>query len=643
MCGIAGYHGAFDPALLERMGGLIAHRGPDGSGTWFDKKAMIGLAHRRLSIIDLRPEASQPMSNEDATVWVSFNGEIYNFQELRMELVTKGHRFKSNSDTEVLVHLYEDEGVGMLRRLNGMFAFALWDGNKRELFLARDGFGVKPLYYAETRQGFIFASEIKALLAHQNLPRDLDLEALHYYLAFLWAPAPHTMLKAVRKFEAGEAMIVREGRVARRWTFFDFDYNGSYRNPPLDTLASGLRDLLTASVRRQRVSDVPIGAFLSGGLDSSSIVAMASRDSGPFPCYSIGFDGDTLDGSPSDLPYAKKVARHLGVDLREIRVAPSIIDHLERIIWHLDEPQADPAPINVMLIAEHARRDGVKVLLSGAGGDELFSGYRRHQALRLEACWSWLPRSVRRALASGSLTIPIGSASGRRLAKMLVNADRSPDGRICGYFQWSSDATRRAIYSPDVAQKLARTATDGPFLRSLERIPSETDRLNRMLYLDARHFLADHNLVYTDKASMAAGVEVRVPFLDPDLVAFATSLPPSLKRRGNEVKTILKHAMEPILPHEIVYRPKTGFGAPLRHWLKHELRDMVRDRLSISAINSRGLFDGHAVQTLIRENEQGHIDAGYLIYSLLSIEIWCDLFLSSQSVIDESLIARAKL
>ena len=609
------------------MSALIAHRGPDDAGTWVDTAASVGLAHRRLAIIDLRAEAHQPMSNEDDTLWVTFNGEIYNFPELRAELLAKGHRFKSRSDTEILLHLYEEEGADMLVRLNGMFAFALWDTQRRELLLARDGFGVKPLYYAEIASGFLFASELKALLAEPSLPRDVDFEALHDYLAFLWAPAPLTMLKAVRKLEPGEATIVRAGRIARRWTFYDLPYAGQQAEAAPAALAQDLRRHLGTAVNRQMISDVPVGAMLSGGLDSSAIVAFAAESGQRIPCYSIGFEGGDLDGTPADLPYAARVAKHLGLELREIRVTPDIIQHLEQMVWHLDEPEGDPAPINVMLIAEAARRDGVKVLLSGAGGDDLFSGYRRHMALGYERWWAWLPQGLRSRIAAWAQQVAVGTKLRRRLAKALTYAGAEADERLCGYFDWTNEPLRRGLYTPALGDQLAGTETLAPLKASLARIPHEPDRLNRMLYLEARHFLADHNLNYTDKASMAHGIEVRVPFLDPDLVRFATTVPSAWKQRGAVGKAIFKRAMEPALPRDVIYRPKTGFGVPLRRWLRHELRETVRETLSPERLKARGWFDPSAVGALVQDTDDGRVDGSYLVFALLCVDVWCKLFL----------------
>lgn len=629
MCGIAGYLGSFGPELLARMSRAIAHRGPDDHGSWHDPAAQIGLTHRRLSIIDLRPEGRQPMTNEDGTLQITFNGEIYNFRELRERLLTRGHVFRSRSDTEVLLHLYEEEGLDFLKTLNGIFAFALWDGRRRQLLLARDGLGVKPLYYAELPRGVLFGSELKALLECAELPREIDAEALHSYLAYLWAPAPSTMLRAVRKLPAGRAMLVRDQRIEREWTFYDLPYDGRRRQGDAADLALELRARLETAVERQMVSDVPVGAFLSGGLDSSSVVAaMRLAGAGPdLPCYSIGFGDDDFDGNPADLPYARRVAAHLGVDLREIRVGPGIIDDLERMLYHLDEPQADPAPINVLLIAEQARRDGIKVLLSGTGGDDIFSGYRRHHALLLERYWSWLPPTLRASLTAWARHAGAEPPWRRKLAKLLLNADATPEQRLCRAFEWSPDTLRRGLYAPEMQALLAARETSAPLFETLAQIPNEPDRLNRMLYLESKHFLADHNLNYTDKMSMAAGIEVRVPLLDPDLVAFAVGMPPELKQKGSVGKALFKQAMTPLLPRDVVHRPKTGFGAPIRRWLRGELAGRVEELLAPRALAARGWFDPTAVQTLLRQNQAGTVDASYTIFSLLCLETWARLFL----------------
>jgi len=661
MCGIAGFAGRYDEALLREMNRRIAHRGPDDADVLLldSREQRVGFAHRRLSIIDLSSAAHEPMgvrcdrcgvdsSREPARGrWLVYNGEIYNYRELRAELEARGHRFHSKSDTEVLLHLYADEGTAMLPRLNGMFAFALYDGvghatEKRmrpgAVLLARDAFGVKPLYYAETERGFVFSSELKAILAAPDVSRDLDLIALHEYIAYLWSPAPRTPLRGVRKLAPGEAIIVQESRIAERFTFYDLPYGQpAWSGGSEDDAVQLVRETFEQAVERQLVADVPVGAFLSGGLDSSSIVAMMRRrrPDVSIPCYSIGFGANASDpGSPSDLPYARRVAAALNVDLRVIELDYSMIDQLERMIYHLDEPQGDPAPINSMLIADQARRDGVKVLMSGTGGDDLFSGYRRHVALRHEGMWRWLPGGALHRLARMSRAVSTGrgprgvmnSSLLRRIAKASSYVDLPEDRRIASYFLWSVEDLRRGLYSSELANATKDVDTLSPLLASLARIPNEKDPLNRMLYLEAKHFLADHNLNYTDKTTMAAGVESRVPFLDPDLVALAARIPSEWKQQGRVGKAIFKKAMEPYLPHDVIYRPKTGFGAPIRRWMSVELRPLLEDVLSAESLRKRGLFDPAEVRNLMNADAAGAVDGAYTLFALLCIEKWCRLF-----------------
>jgi len=661
MCGIAGFAGHYDATLLMEMHRRIAHRGPDDAGVLLLEPGAqrVGLAHRRLSIIDLSSAAHEPMgvrcercrvdSAREPSLgrWLIYNGEIYNYRELRAGLEVRGHRFHSKSDTEVLLHLYGDEGTAMLSRLNGMFAFALYDGighpsDRRmppgAVLLARDAFGVKPLYYAETGRGFLFASELKAVLAAPDVSRELDLVAIHEYLAFLWSPAPRTPLLGVRKAAPGEALVVRGGRIAERFAFYELPYGQAARRGSEDDAIRAVRDTFEQAVERQLVADVPVGAFLSGGLDSSSIVAMMRRrrPEVAIPCYTIGFRGSegSDPGAPSDLPYARRVAAALRVDLRVIELDYSMIDQLDRMIYHLDEPQGDPAPINSLLIADQAHRDGVKVLMSGTGGDDLFSGYRRHLALRYEPMWRWLPNSVLHRVARMARAVSAGGgprggmerSSWRRLAKSLNYADLPDDRRLASYFMWSVEEVRRGLYSPELADATSGHDTATPLLASLARIPAEKDPLNRMLYLETRHFLADHNLNYTDKTTMAAGVESRVPFLDPDLVALAARIPSGWKQNGRVGKSIFKKAMEPYLPRDVIYRPKTGFGAPIRRWMSVELRPLLEEVLSPQSLRRRGLFDPQAVRRLIDDDAAGRIDGAHTLFALLCIEKWCRLF-----------------
>ncbi len=632
MCGIAGYSGNFQSILLSNMIKTISHRGPDDMGVWTNSNQRIGLAHARLSIIDLSSKGHQPMSNEDETIWLTYNGEIYNYRELQKELKAKGHIFRSKADSEVLLHLYEEEGPETLKRLNGIFAFALWDGRKKELFLARDAIGVKPLYYSEIAPGFLFASELKALLISSEVPREIDIEAVHQYLTYLWAPAPKVMLKHIKKLPPGHALIVQDGKIIKEWKWYKLPYRGNYSNKSEDKICQELAEKIEEAVKRQLVSDVPVGAFLSGGLDSSAVVYMMRKimPESEINCYSIGFPNvSELSGTPLDLPYAKKVARHVGVNLHEIIITPhELIKKIEEMIYYLDEPQADPASINAMFIAERARKDGIKVLLSGAGGDDIFTGYRRHTALLYEKYWEWFPFVIRRFFSTKIAKYGNENYSWiRRSKKVFAYADRSPEDRLVSYFKWSTDALRWQILSQDLKNQLINSSVELPLLESLKEIPEEQDPLNKMLYLEAKHFLADHNLNYTDKTSMRYGVEVRVPLLDIDLVEYAIRIPTSMKQKGHIGKAIFKKAMEPYLPHDVIYRQKTGFGAPLRKWIKEDLQEMIGDLLSKDSLRSRGLFDPSGVQSLIKKNQRGDLDGAYTIFSVLCIEIWCRIFL----------------
>jgi asparagine synthase (glutamine-hydrolysing) len=611
------------------MSDAIAHRGPDDSGTWSDEQARLGLAHRRLSIIDPSPLGRQPMQDVDETAVITYNGEIYNFLDLRKGLIHSGYTFRSNTDTEVLLNLYRRDGMDMLPKLNGIFAFALWDKRNKTLLLARDGLGVKPLYYSIGAEHVLFASEIKALIASDMLELSIDEQAVTNYLTYLWSPPPNTMLESVKKLEPGCALLLRDGRIKRRWRFYELPYDQPIEELSESQAIEEVYDCVSTAVERQMISDVPVGAFLSGGLDSSSIVHFARQfTSGEqLQCFTISFPNDELadEGFASDEPYAKRVAKHLGVKLHSVRADPDVIPNLERLVYHLDEPEADPAGLFVEQICRLARDHGMKVLLSGVGGDDIFSGYRRHYALSFERRWDWLPKQVRAAMRVTSGALPTRNPLGRRIAKAFQFADYEPDERIAGYFHWITPDALAMILSPRLRNFSQANGFSSPLMTSLSDLKPDTPRLNKMLYLDAKHFTSDHNLNYTDKMSMATGVEVRVPLLDPNLVSLAARLPTNYKQRGRIGKWILKKAMEDHLPRDVIYRPKSGFGAPLRRWLHRDLRDIVGDTLSASNIQRRGLFDANGVQALLELDRDGRIDASYPLLGLVMIELWLRL------------------
>lgn len=630
MCGIAGFQGDRSGNDLAAMTEAMAHRGPDDSGEWYSTDRSVGLGHRRLSIIDVSALGHQPMVNAEGQTVIVFNGEIYNFRQLRAELERAGHCFRSQSDTEVLLALYEKYGEGMLGRLNGIFALAIYDIRLDSLFLAGDEMAIKPLYYSETGQGFVFASELKAILRRPAHPHELDVATLFRSLGFLWSPGGSTPVKGISRLGPGQALIVKSGRVVKRWTWAEPTWNQpSVELSPAEAI-QGVRDGLFTAVQRQLVADVPVGAFLSGGLDSSAVVAMARQAGASMDCFTIdvGAEGDT--GVTNDLPYARLAAQHLGTKLHEIKVDSSrMAGDLEQMVWQLDEPLADPAGLYVMYISQLARRHGIKVLLSGAGGDDLFSGYRRHTALIRERYWSRLPTSIRAALRATTGRWSQSGALLRRLTKTFAYADRAPVERLTGYFLWADAERIRALFAPQYQKELSRLRMAQPLEDFLSLLPADLPPLHRMLALEQRFFLSDHNLLYTDKMSMAAGVEVRVPFLDRDLVRFANGLPPSVKYRHGQAKWILKKAMEPFLPASIIHRPKTGFGAPLRTWLRHDLKALVGDTLSPETLRSRGLFDPTAVSKLVQDDREGRVDAAYTILGLVCIEIWCRRYASA--------------
>ncbi len=632
MCGIAGFCGSFDPVLLDRMNNRIAHRGPDDSGTYHDAENGIGLAHRRLSIIDLSPAGHQPMWDAQRRAVIAFNGEIYNYRELKDGLRKDGFAFAGNSDTEVLLNLYLRDGDAMLSKLNGIFAFAIFEPKEKKLFIARDGLGVKPLYYALTPKGLIFSSELKALLAEPTLDRTLDLCAAHHYLTYLWSPGAATMLRSVRKLEPGCAMTVQGGSDVRRY------YDLPYQEAPAQTCdpeeaASAVREAVQTAVTRQLVADVPVGAFLSGGLDSSAVVAAARRatPNAEMNCFTIGFSDGSMEseGFAEDLPYAQEVARHLNVNLHTVTVGPEMADRVPEMIRLMDEPQADPAPLNALLICELSRKHGIKVLLSGAGGDDIFTGYRRHFAVQQEKYWQWLPAGCREMLTVGAGLFPATSSLGRRLSKAFSYAGRTENERTAGYFHWIKPSLQQLVYGEGLRHVLHTEPFSAPLVAALESLPNDLPRLQKMMYLE-KFFLIDHNLNYTDKMSMASGVEVRVPLLDPDLVKLAAALPVNVKQNGRCGKWIFKKAMEPWLPHDVIYRPKTGFGAPLRKWLRGPLSELVEDVLSPKSVNSRGLFDASGIQRLIALDRAGKVEAAYPIFALMCMELWCRSFLDKE-------------
>ena len=645
MCGVAGLVNWGNRETLIRMTDVQAHRGPDDGGiydTVLSDGTWLGLGSRRLAIVDRSPAGHMPMCNPEQTIWIVHNGEIYNYPALRSELEGKGYRFRSTSDTEVLLYLYQEDGVQCLSKLDGMFAFAIWDARSELLFLARDHFGVKPLYYVARDRRLAFASEVKALLEVADCPRGVDLQALHQYLTFLWVPDPSTLFEGIYKLPAGHYAIRRNGqfRVVQYWdvTFPPAGHVFTKREPEL---AATLHAHVDQAVQAQRRSDVPLGAFLSSGLDSSSIVAtMAQAGQQPVHTYTAAFPAKYRTGEVSldDPAVAARTAARFGCRHTEIVVEPSVVDLLPRLIWHADEPLADPALLTAYLVCREAKRT-VTVLMSGVGGDELFAGYRKHYAHYWANLYREIPAILRRKLIEPTL-LNLPSFRHTRLQgfvhlvkKMARSASLPPEEAFLMNSTYLDGAQKCALYSPDMQ---ASVEWDDPWRHHrayLDRV-KHADFLNQMLYLDMKAFLVSLNLTYTDKMSMASSVEVRVPLLNKALTEFAAwQVPPSLKLRGlwqPTTKHIFRTAMKDVLPAEVLTQHKAGFGAPTDYWLRHDLEEMVHDLLSEDRIRQRGYFRPGAVSSLIRDYYCGRRNSSMQIWQLLTLELWFQTFVDRQ-------------
>ena len=645
MCGISGLANCGDREVLNRMTRVQAHRGPDDSGLWerrFLDGAYVGLGSRRLAILDLSADGHMPMCNEDGTVWITYNGEIYNFAELRRELQSKGHRFASNTDTEVVIHLYEQEGADCVHRLKGMFAFAVCDlrSGRPELFLARDHFGVKPFYYAHHGRKLAFASEVKALLHVPEIEAEIDLESLHQYLTFLWVPDPKTMFRGIQKLPAGHCATFREGELKiRQYWDLSFPRAGARYSRSEADLADEVRERFRQSVEEQMVSDVPIGAFLSAGLDSSSIVAMMCRATKqPVRTYTITFPrkyrvGETTLDDPA---VPARLARELGCENEQIIVEPEVAELLPRLTWHMDEPTADPAIIAAYLVCREARKQAT-VLLSGVGGDELFAGYRKHAAQRWARAYQRMPGVVRAGIEYGVGALPSlrGTAmkgSVRLAKKMARSASLAPEENFIQNCTYLDAAQKASLYSRGVLDQLGGYDPAVRHHAGFDAVHN-ADFLNQMLYLDTKIFMVSLNLNYNDKMSMASSVEVRVPFLDRELAEFAAwNVPPDLKLKGffrPTTKHMFRQAMKDVLPAEVLRQPKAGFAAPVDYWVAHDLREMVDDLLSEAGISKRGLFRPEAVRRFVDEHRSGAEDWSMQIWQFLTLEHWMRIFLDA--------------
>jgi asparagine synthase (glutamine-hydrolysing) len=628
VCGIYGIlqiDGApADPALMPAMGRVIVHRGPDDEGHHVDGPCAIGM--RRLSIIDLSG-GHQPLSNSEGTLWLVCNGEIYNFRELRRELEALGHRFKTASDSEVILHSYAQYGDEFIHRLNGMFGFALWDARRQRLIIGRDRLGIKPIYLYRDAHRLAFASEAKALLALPGIPAEIDSTALHSYLSLGYVAAPLSIFRGVSKLPPASMLIVEGGRVdERRYWRVPAEID---RGPGEDEWVERMRARLDESVRMQMVSDVPIGAFLSGGIDSSTVVGfMAAHSDQPIRTYAIGFEGTAADDYYNELPYARRVADLFHTQHQEIVVRPDVVALLPRLLWHMDEPISDTAFITTYLVSQFARRD-VTVILSGVGGDELFGGYRRYLGNHYQAYFDRLPGWVRRAASAVGKRLPSDRHSPllnlSRLAKGFLESAGLPfEARYRAYVQ---------VFPLQEVQRLLRLngVARPDMIADAFRHAGGGDALNRMLAVDAETQLPDDLLMLTDKMSMATSLECRVPLLDHELVELAARMPEEVKIRGGRLKHAMKEAVSNLLPRDILERKKRGFGTPMGAWLKDDLAPLVRGLLSESVVKGRELFHYPAVQELIASHEANRIDGTDRLLALMNLEIWSRIYLDGRT------------
>jgi asparagine synthase (glutamine-hydrolysing) len=628
MCGIAGIvRGGgrdADRETLARMCEAIRHRGPDDDGFYFGGRAALGM--RRLAIIDLA-HGQQPITNEDRTAWIVFNGEIYNYKELRARLEDLGHTFRTDSDTEAIVHAYEQYGADCPRHLRGMFAFAIWDERREELLLARDRVGKKPLLYSVTPSGeFVFGSEFSALLAHPDVSREVDRAALDAYLSFMCVPAPLTAYKSIRKLEPGHTLLVRRGgevEIARYW---EPDFN---RKQKWTEEEAGERavEVLREAVRVRLMSEVPLGAFLSGGIDSSAVVALMSQESaGPVKTFSIGFDEQDF----SELHHARRVARHVGADHHEFVVRPDALEVLPTLVEHYGEPYADSSAIPTYYVSRETRRH-VTVALNGDGGDECFAGYERYAAMRLAETYRRVPALLREGVVGQALRLLPASELRRsrfRDVKRFARAASLPP--VERYLRWTTvfdDEAKPALYSDEFSAEARAHAAAADFVAPWFARANGAGIVDASLLADTMTYLPNDLLVKVDIASMAVSLEARSPFLDHHVIEFAASLPEGLKLRGRTTKYLLKKVLRRLLPAENLERRKQGFGVPIGHWFRGRMQPFLREVLLSERSARRGLFRAEEVRRLVSEHTSGGRDHSHRLWTLLMLELWFQRFI----------------
>jgi asparagine synthase (glutamine-hydrolysing) len=629
MCGIAGFagqtlrgaaHEREHAHLLDRMCRIIKHRGPDDQGMMV--RGAIALGMRRLSIIDLAG-GHQPISNETGDVTVVFNGEIYNYRDLQRELEARGHQFQTHSDTETIVHAYEEYGPACVEHFRGMFALALWDEKKRSLFLARDRAGKKPLYYTLTKQGtLVFGSELKSLLQHPEVTREVNAVALDAYFTLGYVPDPLSIYQGIYKLAPGHYLCFADGAIKIK-QYWDFSYDAEdvtrRAGATAENYLEELRALLDEAVRVRLVSDVPLGAFLSGGIDSSAVVGLMARNmSQPVKTFSIGFHEDSFN----ELKYARIAARHFGTEHQEFIVTPDICDIVDELAWHFDEPFADSSAIPTYMVSKLARAH-VTVILSGDGGDELFAGYTRYVTDRRRGQFALLPRLVRQQLMQPiSQRLPHG-AWGRNY---LYNVALDPLERYLDSVSVFTSLNKHSLYTVDFQAQLRAGDSSYPSFQDYAARIGSNHPLDALLYIDSKTYLPGDILTKVDRMSMAASLEARAPLLDHKLIEFVTRIPAGLKMKGSETKHIFKQAIADFVPPEILHRPKQGFGVPIQQWINQQLRGRIRETLTGARAQSRGLVEARYVNLLLDEHERNRRDHSTQLWALFMLELWQQTF-----------------
>ena len=614
MCGIAGYFGQGNEEVLKRMIISLKHRGPDDQGFYIKDK--IGLGHRRLNIIDLKT-GHQPITNENKTVWLIFNGEIYNFIELREDLEKKGHKFKTESDTEIIVHLYEERGEDFLKELNGMFALALWDEQKKKLILARDRLGQKPLYYSLINNTLIFGSELKALFQHHLIKKELDLDSLNQYLLYEYVPTPQTIIKGVSKLEPGHFLVYKNNNLEER-VYWNVEFNKF--NESVDCF-SGFEQLLEDAVKKRLVADVPLGVFLSGGIDSSAITYFAQKNSSNrIKTFSIGFTDKSFDESA----YAAQVAKFLNTEHYHQNCTPTdLLNSIDDIGQINDEPFADASVIPTYLLSKFTRQK-VTVALGGDGGDELLAGYPTFQALKFAKLFRVLPKITRKTIQKAVDYWPASFDNFSldfRIKKLLSGYDYSPEVQNQIWLGSFTPLQNQKLFLSDIANQIDFNQSFSKLNQFVEEVKDQSLG-HRLIYLYLKQYLTDDILVKTDRASMFTSLEVRAPFLDYRLVEFVNSLPYHLKLKGWQTKYLLKQVMKDKLPDNIINRPKKGFGLPIAKWVTNELKDFTFDLLNEKDIKKQGIFNYPEIKNILNEHMDKKVDHRKKIWTLLMFQQW---------------------